>query len=92
MILKKIVNCPYCGKVISATLEKCPYCQKEIGQQSEQSQEDSKSKELNIKRILFIAYAVLSIFVILGLYNSLSSSKMRNKDLQKKIMSRSTMK
>lgn len=82
---QKIIDCPHCGKAISATLEKCPYCQKEINQHPEQSQEDIKSKKLNIKKILFIAYAVLSVFVILGLYNSLSSSKMRNKDLQKKI-------
>ena len=82
---QKIIDCPHCGKAISATSEKCPYCQKEINQQPEQSQEDNKTKKLNIKKILFIAYAVLSVFVILGLYNSLSSSKMRNKDLQKKM-------
>lgn len=82
---QKIIDCPHCGKAISATSEKCPYCQKEINQQLEQSQEDSKSKKLNIKKILFIAYAVLSVFVILGLYNSLASAKIRNKDLQKKI-------
>ena len=68
-------------KAISATLEKCPYCQKEINQHPEQSQEDIKSKKLNIKKILFIAYAVLSVFVILGLYNSLSSSKMNLLDI-----------
>lgn len=82
---QKIIDCPHCGKAISATSEKCPYCQKEINQQPKQSQEDNKTKKLNIKKILFIAYAVLSVFVILGLYNSLSSAKMRNKDLQKKI-------
>ena len=39
---QKIIDCPHCGKAISATSEKCPYCQKEINQQLEQSQEDSK--------------------------------------------------
>lgn len=82
---QKIIDCPHCGKAISATSEKCPYCQQEINQQPEQSQEDNKTQKLNIKKILFIAYAVLSVFVILGLYNSLSSAKMRNENLQKKI-------
>lgn len=66
---QKIIDCPHCGKAISATSEKCPYCQQEINQQPEQSQEDNKTQKLNIKKILFIAYAVLSVFVILGLYN-----------------------
>lgn len=81
---QKIIDCPHCGKAISATSEKCPYCQQEINQQPEQPQEDNKTQKLNIKKILFIAYAVLSVFVILGLYNSLSSAKMRNENLQKK--------
>lgn len=27
---QKIIDCPHCGKAISATSEKCPYCQQEI--------------------------------------------------------------
>ena len=84
---QKIIECPHCGKVISATLEKCPYCQKEINQQPEQSQEDNKPKKSNVKKILLIAYAVLSVFIIFGLYNSLSASKTKNSNLQKKIES-----
>lgn len=49
---KKIIDCPHCGKAISATSEKCPYCQKEINQQPEQSPKDNKTKKLNIKKIL----------------------------------------
>lgn len=48
---QKIIDCPHCGKAISATSEKCPYCQKEINQQPEQSQEDNKTQKLNIKKI-----------------------------------------
>ena len=48
---QKIIDCPHCGKAISATSEKCPYCQQEINQQPEQSQEDNKTQKLNIKKI-----------------------------------------
>lgn len=47
---QKIIDCPHCGKAISATSEKCPYCQQEINQQPEQSQEDNKTQKLNIKK------------------------------------------
>lgn len=53
---QKIIDCPHCGKAISATSEKCSYCQQEINQQPEQPQEDNKTQKLNIKKILFIAY------------------------------------
>ena len=59
---QKIIDCPHCGKAISATSEKCPYCQKEINQQPEQSQEDNKTQKLNIKKN--IVYSICSVIGI----------------------------
>lgn len=52
---QKIIDCPHCGKAISATSEKCPYCQKAIELQPEQPKEnDTGLKKYNIKKILLV--------------------------------------
>ena len=85
---QKIIDCPHCGKAISATSEKCPYCQKAIELQPEQPKEnDTGLKKYNIKKILLVAYIVTSVFTIFGLSNYSSSLETRNGKLREKVSS-----
>lgn len=47
---QKIIDCPHCGKAISATSEKCPYCQQEIKPSSSASGTDTSGIKDNASK------------------------------------------
>lgn len=86
----KIINCPHCGKAVSAiaNTNTCPYCHNKLDSQIEQSQEDLKSKKKKkLKTILSYSYLLISLLVIGILMNNLSILNSQNNTLRKNIES-----
>ena len=85
----KIINCPHCGKAVSAISNTCPYCHNKLNSQFEQSQEDlpQPEKKKKLKTILSYSYLLISLLIIGILMNNLSILNSQNYTLRKNIES-----